>query len=57
MAGLPPWLAKKPGNAAEDRKDGGLDDAQERVVPKKKGGKKNVPPGLQKAIARKIGAK
>lgn len=56
MAGQPPWLAKKPGNAAEDAKDGGLDDAQETPVPKNKNKKKGgLPPGLQAAIGRKLG--
>lgn len=57
MSGQPPWLAKKPGNAAEDKKDGGMDDAQEKTMPMKKGMKKkgSVPPGLKNAIGRKIG--
>lgn len=53
MAGFP----MLPGNAAEDAKDGGRDDAKETPVNKKKkkpaGG---LPPGLQAAIARKLGA-
>lgn len=60
MTGLPPWLANKqmkPGNAAEDKLDGGMDDAQERPIPKNKKKKGNVPPQLQAAIARKLGAK
>lgn len=60
MAGQPPWLVKKkPGNAAEDALDGGMDDAQESPLPPKNTKKKkgNIPPGLQAAIARRLGAK
>ena len=56
---IPPQFLKK-GSKAEDRKDGGKDDARETPVkpfgpnPKKKG-KGGLPPALQAAIARKLG--
>jgi hypothetical protein len=58
MAGMPPQFMKK-GSAAEDKMDGGMDDAQESPIPKnpKAKGKGKMPPGLQAAIARKLQAK
>ena len=55
---IPPQFMK-PGNAAEDKLDGGKDDATERPMPMKKGAVKKgkMPPGLQAAIARKLQAK
>ncbi len=54
MAGQPPWLKKKPGNAAEDAADGGMDDAQESPIPTKPGSKKKKG-NMNAAIARRLG--
>lgn len=53
---IPPQFLK-PGNAAEDKLDGGKDDAQESKVPKNSRAKKKgkLPAGLQAALARKMG--
>lgn len=58
---MPPQFMKKAGNAAEDKLDGGKDDASEMpskkgtLKKKHKGGKGNIPPALAAAIQRRMG--